>query len=157
MIMTKLCDFGEFRDFSWPEPGQLKHYFLAPPGKEWLQDDQNDGAILMDQAAYGTENLPVGQGRIKISLQLWGKLGLGVLLVYSRLGGGCGDMFSSKGDMRRIREWGAQHPRRPAAYRALHSLRAGISSSEGVHRDRRRVAEEHRVDRKQGPAAKHFP
>jgi hypothetical protein len=32
-----------------------------------------------------------------------------------------------------------------------------LLSSEGAHRDRRRVAKEHRVDRKQGPDAKHFP
>jgi hypothetical protein len=59
----------------------------------------------MEQAAYNTDDLPIGQGRVKIDLQLWGKPDLGVLLVYSRLGGKYADMFSSKGDMTRIREW----------------------------------------------------
>jgi hypothetical protein len=103
--MTKLCDFGDFREFIWPAPERLKRYFFAPPGKEWLQDDQNDGAIFMDQAAYGTDDLPIGSGRVQIDLQLWGKPHLGVLLVYSRLGGKYADMFSSKGDMTRIRQW----------------------------------------------------
>jgi hypothetical protein len=59
----------------------------------------------MDQAAYGTDDLPIDKGRVQIDLQLWGKPRLGVLLVYSRLGGKYADMFNSKGDMSRIREW----------------------------------------------------
>ncbi len=103
--MTRRCRFGELRIDSWPEPEELKRYFFAPRGKEWLQNPRNDGAIIWDQAAYGTEHLPVGNKRVKISLLLWGKPELGVLLVYSKLGGGYAEMFSSKGDMSRIREW----------------------------------------------------
>lgn len=103
--MSKFCDFGEFRGFSWPEPKQLERYFFAPSGKEWFQNPHNDGAILKEQGAYGTGHLPLGEGRVNISLQVWGKPELGVLLVYSKLGGGYAEMFSSKGDMTRIREW----------------------------------------------------
>jgi hypothetical protein len=103
--MKRRCSFDRFRVDYWPEPRQLEPYFFAPVGKEWFQNARNDGAILMDQAAYGTDDLPIGNGRINISLQLWGKPRLGVLLVYSRLGGRYADMFSSKGNMTRIREW----------------------------------------------------
>jgi hypothetical protein len=103
--MSKICDFGEFRGFGWPEPGQLERYFFGRAGSEWLQDDQNDGAILMIQGAYATEHLPLGKGLVNIDLQLWGKPELGVLLVYSKVGGAYSEMFSSKGDMARIREW----------------------------------------------------
>jgi hypothetical protein len=103
--MSKFCNFGDFRDFNWPEPRQLERYFFAPPGKEWLQNPRNDGAVFRLQGAYGTEHLGLGKGLINIHLQIWGKPDLGVLLVYSRLGGGYGDVFSSKGDMSRIREW----------------------------------------------------
>ena len=103
--MSKFCDFGEFRNSGWPEPRQLERYFFASSGKEWFQDPQNDGAVFALQGAYGSEHLTSGQGLINIHLQIWGKPNLGVLLVYSRLGGGYGDMFSSKGDMSRIREW----------------------------------------------------
>jgi hypothetical protein len=96
MALKKFCDLREFRGFSWPEPRELQHYFFAPPGREWFQDGRNDGAILMEQAAYNTDDLPIGQGRVKISLQLWGKPNLGVLLVYSRLGGGT-EIFSAQG------------------------------------------------------------
>ena len=103
--MTKFSTFGEFRGPFWPDPSQLEPYFFGRPSEEWFQDPQNDGAILMEQGAYGTEHLPLGNGLVNIDLQLWGKPRLGVLLVYSRLGGKYADMFSSKGDMTRIREW----------------------------------------------------
>ncbi|HMK41490.1 MAG TPA: hypothetical protein VK451_08010 [Methyloceanibacter sp.] len=102
--MKKWSDFGQFRGPYWPDPQQLKQYFFAT-GNRWLQDNQNDGAILMEQAAYGTDHLPVDKGRVKINLLLWGKPELGVLLFYEKFGGGYADVFSSKGDMSRIREW----------------------------------------------------
>lgn len=103
--MSKFSSFGIFRGAYWPTPRQIEPYFFAQPGKEWFQNPRNDGAILMEQGAYGTVHLPLGDGRININLQIWGKPELGVLLVYSRLGGGHGDVFSSNGDMTRIREW----------------------------------------------------
>ena len=86
-------------------PGSCSTIFLLRLEESGFQDGRNDSAILMEQAAYNTDDLPIGQGCVKISLQLWGKPNLGVLLVYSRLGGGYGDFFSSKENMTRIREW----------------------------------------------------
>ena len=103
--MSKFCDFGEIREWSWPQPHVLERDFFAPTGKEWLQNPENDGAVFEFQGAHGSEHLPAGEGLINIHLQIWGKPNLGVLLVYSRLGGKYADMFSSKGDMSRIREW----------------------------------------------------
>jgi immunity protein Imm1 of predicted polymorphic toxin system len=103
--MKKFSDFDILRGPKWPEPKQIEHYFFARPGEEWFQDHENDGAILMAQGVYGTEDQPLGQGRVDIDLQIWGKPGLGVLLIYSKWGGGYEDTFSSKGDLRRLSEW----------------------------------------------------
>jgi hypothetical protein len=52
----------------------------------------------------GTEHLPANHGRIDIQLELWGNPDLGVLLIWSKWGGGYKDTFTSKGDMNRLRE-----------------------------------------------------
>ena len=36
---------------------------------------------------------------------MWGHPDLGVLLIYSKWGGGVKQMYSSKGDLSRLREW----------------------------------------------------
>jgi hypothetical protein len=42
-------------------------------------------------------------GRIDVDLDMWGHPDLGVLLIYSKWGGGVKQMCSSKGNLRRLR------------------------------------------------------
>jgi immunity protein Imm1 of predicted polymorphic toxin system len=44
------------------------------------------------------------EGRIDVDLDMWGHPHLGVLLIYSKWGGGLKEMRSSKGDLVRLRE-----------------------------------------------------
>lgn len=89
----------------WPPLVELEPYFLAPKGKEWFYTGGNDTAGLTLEGVEGTEHLPEGKGRIDIRLSMWGNPALGVLMIYEKVGGGHLEVYSSKGDMRRMREW----------------------------------------------------
>ena len=78
--------------------------FLAPAGKRWFFETGNDSGGLMSEGAYGTEHLAPGEGRVNICLEMWGHPELGVLLIYSKLGGGFRETFSSKGDLTKLGE-----------------------------------------------------
>jgi hypothetical protein len=82
----------------WLEP-----YFLSR-NPRWFSETGNDGAAFDAHGVEGTDHLPLGKGRIDIRLDLWGKPDLGVLLIWSKWGGGYKDNFTSKGDMSRLRE-----------------------------------------------------
>ena len=43
--------------------------------------------------------------RIDVRLLMWGVPSLGVLLIYTKRGGGLKQTYSSKGDLSRLREW----------------------------------------------------
>jgi hypothetical protein len=103
--MKKRVHFGPHRHDEWPNPKELEHYFLAPPGQRWFFERRNDSAALWGKGADGTEHLGLGQGRVDIELMMWGNPDLGVLLLYSKLGGGHEMRFASKGDVSRLREW----------------------------------------------------
>ena len=64
----------------------------------------NDGAVLTAEGVHGTEHLEANKGRTDVRLEMWGNPDLGVLLIYSKWGGGYKDTFSSKGDLSRLRE-----------------------------------------------------
>jgi hypothetical protein len=103
--MRKTSYFASLMREGWPNSGELEHYFLAPPGKRWFFETRNDGGIFTAEGVDGTENLQANRGRIDIDLQMWGNDDLGVLLVYAKRGGGHKDIYSSKGDLTRLREW----------------------------------------------------
>ena len=65
----------------------------------------NDNAGLVAEGVDGTEDLDSNDGRIDVDLDMWGHPELGVLLVYSKWGGGAKQMYSSKGDLTRLRDW----------------------------------------------------
>jgi immunity protein Imm1 of predicted polymorphic toxin system len=73
-------------------------------GQRWFFETGNDSAGLHAEGVDGTEHLEEGKGRIDIDLEMWGHPKLGVLLIYSKWGGGWKEMFSSKGDLSRLRE-----------------------------------------------------
>ena len=78
----------------------------------WLLLDNGGSSRLETTAAVSprrvsteTEHLEASKGRIDIDLEMWGNPDLGVLLSYSKWGGGHKQTYSSKGDLRRLRDW----------------------------------------------------
>jgi len=104
--MRKDIYFDNFFGPGWATLDELRPYFLAPPGKEWFYTGGNDSGGLDVIGVDGTEHLPRFKGRKDIGLSMWGNPDLGVLLQYSRIGGGVPrrDWFS-KGDMTKLRTW----------------------------------------------------
>jgi hypothetical protein len=88
----------------WPSPMELEPYFLASPGRRWFFETRNDSGGFTAEGVDGTGHLPANKGRIDINLQMWGSDDLGVLLIYSKRGGGHKETYSSKGDLRRLRD-----------------------------------------------------
>jgi immunity protein Imm1 of predicted polymorphic toxin system len=104
--MRKRTYFNSRRMQGWPAASALKSYFFAPKGQEWFHTGGNDTASLSAEGLYGTEAENVGTGRrIDLRLLMWGIPNLGVLLIYHKYGGGYREAFTSKGDLRRLREW----------------------------------------------------
>jgi len=103
--MKKSVFFDIFKGPGWPRPEQLQHYFLAPRGQEWFYANGNDSAGLSAEGVDGTEQLEANKGRIDLDLDMWGNPNHGVLLIYSKWGGGHKEIYSSKGDLGRLREW----------------------------------------------------
>jgi hypothetical protein len=100
--MKKQTYFDSRRSAGWPEPRAIEHYFLAAPGHRWFKTGGNDGARFSAEGLYGTENLESHRDRVDVELMMWGNPELGVLLIYSKWGGGYKDTFSSKGDMSQL-------------------------------------------------------
>ncbi len=96
--------FDGFWGDYWPSLKELEPYFLAPRGKEWFYSQGNDSGHLALQGVDGSEHLPFGRGRIDIDLMMWGNPDHGVLLIYSKRGGGVKVDFSSKRDLSRLSE-----------------------------------------------------
>ena len=103
--MEKRTSFDRFHMNAWPEPEQLKPYFIAPKGQEWFYDQGSDGALLTIYGLNGTENLTPYKERIDVHLSMVGNPDLGVLLIYQKFEGGFREAYSSKGDMSRTNEW----------------------------------------------------
>jgi hypothetical protein len=100
--MEKTAYFASRHYKGWPDPDELRPYFLAPPGRQWF-DGRNDTAGFWGRGADGTEHLQEGKDRIDIELLLWGNPDLGVLLMHSRWERRS-NSFTSKGDLTRLRE-----------------------------------------------------
>ncbi len=79
--------------------------FWPRRGHRWFFETRNDSGSLTAEGVDGTEHLEENKGRIDIDLQMWGHPDLGVLLIYSKWGGGLKLTYSSKSDLRRLREW----------------------------------------------------
>ena len=103
--MQKNASFDSYWGKGWPSIEWLERYFLAPKGEEWTFDTGNDNWGLGIEGVDGTEHLEPYKTRIDINLRMWGYPGLGVLLYYTKTGGGYREHFTSKGDMSRLKEW----------------------------------------------------
>lgn len=102
--MKKRAYFDEYWGPGWPDVKWLERYFLASPDRRWAFSGGNDSAGLNAEGVEGTEHLDPNKGRIDVRLEMWGNPKLGVLLIYSKWGGGYKETFSSKGDLKRLRE-----------------------------------------------------
>jgi hypothetical protein len=83
----------------------VEHYFLAPPDERWFFETGNDTGVFEYKGADGTEHLQLGKGRIDIELTMWANPDLGVMLIWSKWGGGHEQLYTSKGDLSRLREY----------------------------------------------------
>jgi len=112
-LMPKYAYFAS-RDYDgWPRPEEIEPYFLGRPGRTWFAPKQrwffetgNDTAGFKLEGAEGTGHLEFPAGRIDIELLLWGDPQHGVLLIWSKVGGGHNESYVSMGDLNKgIRKW----------------------------------------------------
>ena len=103
--MRKSTYLGSRRGNGWPDPRELEPYFLGASGQRLALETGSDNVGLAAEGADGTEDLHPDEGRIDVDLDMWRHPELGVLLIYSKWGGGLKQMYSSKGDLSRLREW----------------------------------------------------
>lgn len=93
------------RAAGWPSLQDIRPLFIAPAGHEWYAETGNDSGNLRLQGVDGTDEEDFSKGRRDINLLLWGRPGLGVLLIYELAGGGGLQTWVSKGDQSRIGEY----------------------------------------------------
>jgi hypothetical protein len=99
--VRKSAYFASLPSAGWPRPKELERYFLAPSGQRWFFETENDSASFTAEGVDGTEHLEADKGRIDADLDMWGNPEHGVLLIYSKWGGGLKETYSSKGDLAR--------------------------------------------------------
>jgi Immunity protein Imm1 len=103
--MNKYVYFDEYHGNFWPGLDQLRPYFQDPDGRAWFSQTGNDTCSIRLQGLEGTEDKLFGRGRKDIALQMWGIPGVGVLVIYDKIGPvGFRGTYSSKGDMTRLSE-----------------------------------------------------
>jgi hypothetical protein len=102
--MKKRAYFDSRQIDGWPSPQEVETHFFPAPGQPWPFAD-NDGAGFDAHGVDGTGHLERGKGRIDIRLQLWAHPSLGVLLIWSKWGGGHELAWTSKGDLSRLRQF----------------------------------------------------
>lgn len=103
--MKKITDFDVRWEQGWPETDWLEPFFLAPKGKEWSYKGGNDSWGLSAEGADGTAHLGEDEGRIDLTLDMYGNPEHGVLLIYQKWGDGNPTSCASKGDLTRLKEW----------------------------------------------------
>ena len=103
--IRKSTYLGSRRRNGWPNPRELERYFLGLSGQRLTVETGSDKVGLAAEGADGTEDLDPDEGRIDVDLDRWHHPELGVLLIYSKWGGGLKQMYSSRGDVSRLREW----------------------------------------------------
>jgi hypothetical protein len=103
--MKKEIYFDKFARKTWPDPKHLERYFLGPPDQRWSYYGGNDNWGMSAEGVDGSEDLDFGKGRIDIRLDMYGHPKFGVLLIWSKWGGGFKETYSSRGDLTRLHEW----------------------------------------------------
>jgi hypothetical protein len=102
--MNRNAYFHSYQGNFWPSLVQLQPFF-SNAGESWISRGGNDSWSIKLQGLEGTEDRPYGSGRKDINLNMWGRPGLGVLIIYHKTGPvGFRDAYTSKGDMSRLGE-----------------------------------------------------
>jgi Immunity protein Imm1 len=107
--MRKLTHFASLPREGWPKPKDMERYFLGPPGQRWNFEERQDCWGLTAEGLHGTERLAGHKGRIDIRLTMVGNPERGVLLQYRKVGREYGDVYYSKQDLKRLKEWVMTH------------------------------------------------
>jgi hypothetical protein len=103
--VRKIGYFDQYWGEGWPDTKWLQKFFLAPKGQQWSYRGGNDNWGLTLEGVEGTEHFePTDRRRINIYLDMWGHPELGVLLIYKKIGGSYGEVYSSRGDLSRLKE-----------------------------------------------------
>jgi len=111
--MQRQIYFPQFCGSFWPSSDALSNYFLTPEGTDQTFSGGNDGWSLSIAGLYGTEHLirytedprnPEGTA-VEAHLTAWFNPQLGVLLGYSKFGGGYGEHYFSVGDLSQLTLW----------------------------------------------------
>lgn len=102
--MYKLAYFDSYWGKGWPTIEWLQPYFINRAQDRWFWRTGNDSASLTIEGVDGTDALELGKGRIDVQLSMWAHPALGVLLIYSKWGGGHRDTLCSRGDLTRLGE-----------------------------------------------------
>lgn len=103
--MEKRAYFASRSIKGWPQPEEIAHYFLEPPGQRWFFETGNDTAGFNADGIDGTEHLKSRQTRSNVRLALSAHPILGVLLSWSKWDGKERQTYNSKGNLRRLREF----------------------------------------------------
>lgn len=103
--MKKTHFLNEGRAKGWPSLSQIEPFFVSPKGQEWYASTGNDSGRISLEGVDGTDHLEFAGGRVDINLLLWGRPGLGVLLIYEKIGAPGGYHYVSKGNTSRLGEY----------------------------------------------------
>ena len=111
--MKRRMYFPGFLRGAWTPSGQLSDFFLTTEGRDRVYSGGNDNWGLDIVGLYGTEELKsyVQDQRnpkataVEVDLSLWFNPELGVLLAYSKFGGGYSEHFVSIGDLSKLTLW----------------------------------------------------
>jgi hypothetical protein len=101
--MIKTAYFASRDIKGWPQPEDIKHYFLAPPEQRWFFNTGNDTAGFVAEGLDGTEHFP-REKRARVTLSLSAHPRFGVMLDWSKWDGRQKSSYVSKGDTTRLRQ-----------------------------------------------------
>jgi len=101
--MKKRNVFSSKSRDGWPDLREMEPYFLNPE-RQGRFERGSDGASLTIEGVNGTEHLS-GKDRINVELLMWSDRHHGVMLIYSKVGGGYREVYTSEGNLIRLREY----------------------------------------------------
>jgi len=87
----------------WPDLRDMEPYFNNPQQQGGFERG-SDGASLTIEGVNDTEHLS-DKDRIKIELQMWADRRHGIMLIYSKKGGEYQEVYFSKGNIGKLREY----------------------------------------------------
>jgi hypothetical protein len=104
--MRKYTYFGDLDQSRWPDPSELKPYFLDPTGDAWPHEGGNDSWGLHVTGLNGTQDLPDESDQVNVYLYMTGYPDLGVHFTYGKWDGRTKEKldYQSEGNPQKERE-----------------------------------------------------